>query len=165
MRRFLIPAGMLVFLFSGCSCMQCSTSQAKTIPKSNPAGNCVISNSPTMQGIQGCILNVEAVGVGVAPASGMQSAAQAMAMARRAAILEGYRALVEKLYGIKINGRETLKNMMMQNESLRAYVQGVIRGANIIQESYKNGMYKVVMSLKINVNEWNRYLASNFNNM
>jgi len=82
-------------------------------------------------------------------------------MARRAAILEGYKALAEKLYGVKINGRETLKNMMLQNESLRAYIQGVIRGANIEEESFKDGMYRVVMSLKVNVNEWNKYLENN----
>ncbi|WP_456488331.1 hypothetical protein [Caminibacter pacificus] len=123
------------------------------------SGACAITNIPGLQ--KNCVLRVEAVGVGVAPAEGMESTAQAMAMARRAAILEAYKALAEKLYGIKINGRETLKNMMLQNESLRAYIQGVIRGANIEEESYNNGMYKVVMSLKVNVKEWNKYLEEN----
>ncbi len=178
-------AGMLsgTMLFAGCCCMQpqsqcnsCSPNtqykpqmqtQYQPLPKFNqtqnlnkkPSGACVITNIPGLQ--KNCVLRMEAVGVGVAPAEGMESTAQAMAMARRAAILEAYKALAEKLYGIKINGRETLKNMMLQNESLRAYIQGVIRGANIEEESYNNGMYKVVMSLKVNVKEWNKYLEEN----
>lgn len=162
MKKVFIAAGMLSgLLFAGCYPQPQNTTQTKApvYQKPSNSGSCVISNNPGTK--KSCILRVEVVGVGVAPANGMESTAQAMAMARRAAILEGYKALAEKLYGVKINGRETLKNMMLQNESLRAYIQGVIRGANIEEESFKDGMYRVVMSLKVNVNEWNKYLENN----
>jgi hypothetical protein len=85
-------------------------------------------------------------------------------MARRAAILDGYKALVEKLYGIKINSRDTMKNMILQSSVLRAYVEGLIRGANIEDESFKNGIYTVTMSVKVNLNEWNSFLKNrNYN--
>jgi len=186
MNRAIKIAGMLstTLLLAGCCCMQptgcvdnscnddskinylgyinspntTNTTYKKVVQSKKASGSCVISSNPGLQ--KNCVLRLEVVGVGVAPASGMESTAQAMAMARRAAILEGYKALAEKLYGVKINGRETLKNMMMQNESLRAYIQGVIRGANIEEESFKDGMYKVVMSLKVDVKEWNKYLES-----
>ncbi|NPA12035.1 MAG: hypothetical protein GXO62_07320 [Epsilonproteobacteria bacterium] len=108
---------------------------------------------------QSCVLKLEAKGVGVPPCEGTCSSAQAIAMARRAAILDAYKALAEKLYGVKINGRDTVKNMILQNSSIRAYVDGVIRGANIESEEYKNGIYSVVMSIKVDANEWNKYLS------
>jgi hypothetical protein len=183
MKKIITFAGMIsgALMLAGCCCIQqpsCANATCdddrnvdylsytkpavnyKKVKKVNKnAGICIVSGIPGLN--KNCILKMEAVGVGVAPSSGMESAAQAMAMARRAAILEGYKSLAEKLYGIKINGRETLKNMMLQNESLRAYIQGVIRGANIEQESFKDGMYRVVMTLKVNVNEWNKFLKNN----
>jgi len=106
------------------------------------------------------IIKVEVTGIGVPPTSSI-SPAQATAMARRSAIIDGYKALTEKIYGIKINGRDTVKDMVLQNSTLRSYLEGVIRGANIIDEQYKNGMYKVVMTLKLNIRKWNDYLEDN----
>jgi hypothetical protein len=119
---------------------------------------CNISKTPGL--VNNCILTVEASGIGVAPSSSI-SPAQATAMARRAAIIDGYKALTEKLYGIKVNGRETVRNMVLQNSNLRAKIAGIIRGAVIEDEEYKNGMYKVSMSLKLNVKNWNQYLKNN----
>jgi len=123
-----------------------------------PMKPCNISQTPGL--VNNCIITVEASGVGVAPASSI-SPAQATAMARRASIIDGYKALSEKLYGIKINGRETVKEMVLQNSTLRTKIAGIIRGAVIEEESYKNGMYRVVMSLKLNVKNWNKYLKEN----
>jgi len=123
-----------------------------------PMKPCNISETPGL--LNNCIITIEANGIGVAPASSI-SPAQAMAMARRAAIIDGYKALTEKLYGIKVNGRETVKDMVLQNSVLRSKIAGIIRGAVIEEEDYKNGMYKVVMSLKLNVKNWNKYLKEN----
>ena len=107
-----------------------------------------------------CILTIEVEGVGVPPCNGACSLAQARVMARRAAILDGYKALVEKLYGIKINGRDTVKNMILKSSTLRSHLEGVIRNAVIEDESFKNGIYKVTMSIRVNVKEWNKYLQN-----
>ncbi len=157
-------------LFSGCCTKGCYHNTRQTQPKPVIIDNvkstaikqgttkCNISQTPGLK--HNCIITVEASGIGVAPISSI-SPAQATAMARRAAILDGYKALTEKLYGIKINGRETVRNMVLQNSNLRSKIAGIIRGASIEEEEYKNGMYKVIMSVKLNVRNWNRYLRNN----
>lgn len=117
---------------------------------------CIIGNNVK----RSCVFLIEGVGKGVAPCSGACSIAQAKMMARRAAILDAYKALIEKIYGIRINGRDTVKNMILQNSTLRAYVEGVVRGATIVDEEFKNGVYTVVMDLKLDVSKWNEYLQT-----
>ena len=132
--------------------------QSKPTKKPFVSDSCIISNIPGL--VQNCVITLESEGIGVAPTNTI-SVAQATAMARRAAILDSYKVMVEKLYGIKINDRETVKNMVLQNSTLRGYLEGVIRGASIVDESYKDGLYKVRMTLKVNVRNWNKYLSYN----
>jgi hypothetical protein len=146
MRKLLLIPSIALFLFASSSVI---TQKTKKI------NNCNITNTS----VKSCIIRIEATGEGVVPCSGACSTAQARVMARRAAILDAYKALAEKMYGIKINGRDTVKNMILQNSNLRAYVYGLIRGAQIEEEDFKNGIYSVVLSVKLDVREWNRYLT------
>jgi len=125
----------------------------KKIPKRIP---CFITNQNTRL----CSLTLEASGMGAVPASSINSA-QSIAMARKSAILEAYKELAAKMYGIKIEGRDSVRNMVLQNSSIRAYVKGVIRGANIEDESYKNGLYTVVLSVKLDAYKWYNDILNN----
>jgi len=131
------------------------TSVPQNIENSGEKPSCSITNLVK----KNCILRLEATGVGISPISAV-SVPQARAMARRAAILDAYKALVEKMYGVKINGRDSVKNMILQNSTLRGYVEGLIRGAKIEEENFKNGTYTVIMSVKLNVQQWNRFLQT-----
>ena len=131
------------------------TSVPQNIESSGEKPSCSITNLVK----KNCILRLEATGVGISPISAV-SVPQARAMARRAAILDAYKALVEKMYGVKINGRDSVKNMILQNSTLRGYVEGLIRGAKIEEENFKNGTYTVIMSVKLNVQQWNRFLQT-----
>ena len=104
-------------------------------------------------------IKIEAIGVGVVNYE-VCSKAQALAMARRAAVLEAYKALAEKIYGIKINGRDSVKNMILENSNIRANVEGLIRGANVEEEKFNNGMYIVRMGVSIDAQK--KELIKNF---
>jgi hypothetical protein len=143
----------------------CNNGNCPTVPlPANPYKNktCELVNPYSFRQCNGCsvcIMKIEVNGLGATPVNALTTA-QATLMARRAAILEGYKALTERLYGIRINGRDTVRNMILQNSTLRAYVEGLIRGAKIEEEEYKNGIYKVVMSLKFDVADWNEFLRN-----
>lgn len=130
----------------------------KIPPKKISNESCVIDNTPVMKKNNNCIIVLEAKGEGVSPCSGTCNMAQSLVLARRAAILDAYRNLAAKMYGIKINGKDSVQNMILQNSELNAYVTGLIRGANIEKEEFKNGIYTVVMSVKLDVQKWNKYL-------
>jgi len=117
-----------------------------------------IQNTPVLK--KSPIVTLQVEGLGVAPADAL-SVPQAKIMARRAAIADAYRALAEKMYGIRVKGRETVKDLMLKNSEVRTDVYGLIRGACIQEESFKDGIYKVVMSLKLDVRKWNKYISDN----
>jgi hypothetical protein len=148
-------------LFIGCATgtttyKRLSTPVITPIKPTNKTQKCIVDNRL----IPNCILVLESEGKGVVPCNGSCSTAQAKMMARRSAIVAAYRNLAEKMYGIKINGRDTVKNMVLKNSTIRAYVEGLIRGANIVDEDYKDGIYSVVLNLKLDVRKWNEFLKN-----
>ncbi len=153
-----------VLLISGCAAQPpMKKSFAKNNVKTSISNeSCVIDNVPPMQEKKNqCVIVLNAEGQGVSPCNGTCSMAQALVLARRAAILDAYRNLAAKMYGIKINGKESVQNMILQNSELNAYVSGLIRGANIEKEEFKNGIYTVYMSVKLDVKKWNKFLNNN----
>lgn len=54
-------------------------------------------------------------------------------MAMRASKLDAYRELTEQVYGQRIEGNETLANLVVSNTRLEASVEGVIRGAKVVK--------------------------------
>ncbi len=167
MIKAIITGGIASVFLVGCCCKNldnnCSNNMCNnsntaisTQTNTNTSKNkvCFIQNGMN----NSCILRLEASGVGVVP-SDVESISQAKAMARRAAIVDAYRNLAEKLYGIKVNGRDTVKNMILQSSTVRSYVSGLIRGASIEDEEYKDGTYRVVLYLKLDPNRWNQVLS------
>ncbi|WP_456479300.1 LPP20 family lipoprotein [Nautilia sp.] len=117
-----------------------------------------IENTPKLD--KSGLLTIVAEGFGVAPVNA-QSLPQAKVMARRAAVADAYRALAEKMYGIKIKGKETVKDLVLKNSEVQTKVFGLIRGACIQEETFKDGVYKVVMSVKLDIRKWNKYIDDN----
>ncbi|QJR82879.1 flagellar biosynthesis protein FlgP [Alteromonas pelagimontana] len=54
-------------------------------------------------------------------------------MAMKASKLDAYRELAEQVYGQRIDGNESLANLVVNNSTLQSSVAGVIRGARVIK--------------------------------
>ena len=116
----------------------------------------VIPNAPMIT--PSSIIELSAIGMGVAPESTV-SPAQALALAKRAAIVDAYRQIGEKMYGIRINAQDTVRDMMLKNSTVKTKVLAVIRNAEIVETVYKDGLCQVSMELKLDGKRWYRVLT------
>lgn len=104
-------------------------------------------------------VRINVVGQGVAPTM-TSSPAQAYALAKRAAIADAYRLIAEKVKGVRIEGNDKIKNMMVQRSEVRTFVDAVIAEAEIIETVFKDGLCEVEMELTIDPEQWQSILAS-----
>ncbi|WJG10543.1 LPP20 family lipoprotein [Aliiglaciecola sp. LCG003] len=78
--------------------------------------------------------------IGYAPINAQQgeNRSSKMLMALKASKLDAYRELTEQVYGQKIDGNQSLANLVVTDTKLKSTVQGVIRGARVVK-SYPVG--------------------------
>jgi len=91
-------------------------------------------------------VRVSVVGQGVSPMN-TASPAQAYAMAKRAAIADGYRIIAEKVKGVRVEGQDLIENMMIKRSSVRTSVNAMVKNANIVETTYKDGLCEVEMEI------------------
>lgn len=120
------------------------------------ADEVVIPNAPMIT--PSSIIEISAVGMGVAPENTI-SPAQALALAKRAAIVDAYRQIGEKMYGIRVNAQDTVRDMVLKNSTVKTKVLAVIRNAEIVETVYKDGLCQVSMELKLDGKRWYRILT------
>lgn len=90
---------------------------------------------------------VTAIGTGVAPSNAL-NAAQARMLARRAAIVDGYRNLAETVKGVNIDGETTIEMNMVTNDTVTSKVTAFIQGARIVSErATADGGYEVTLEV------------------
>lgn len=73
---------------------------------------------------------ISAKGFGIAPPSAV-NAAQARALARRAAVVDARRNLLEVLKGVHIDSSTTVENFLVTSDTIRTKVEGVLQGSAI----------------------------------
>ena len=93
-------------------------------------------------------LIIGVVGQGVAPMN-TTSPAQAYALAKRAAVADAYRMIAEKVKGVRIDGQDLIKNMMVQRSTIRTSVDAMVRNANIVETTFKEGLCEVEMEIEL----------------
>ena len=91
-------------------------------------------------------LIIGVVGQGVAPMN-TSSPAQAYALAKRAAVADAYRLIAEKVKGVRIDGQDLIKNMMVKRSTVRTSVKAMVRNANIVETTFKEGLCEVEMEI------------------
>ncbi len=116
----------------------------------------VIPNEPLLKPSN--IITIRAIGMGVAPENTI-SPAHAIVLAKRAAIADAYRQLGEKMYGIKINAKDTVKDAMVKSTVIRTKIDGMIRNAEIVETIMQDGLCQVEMEVKLDGRRWYRVLS------
>ncbi len=92
---------------------------------------------------------ITVTGMGVAPARTVNPA-QARMMARRAAVVDGYRQLAESIKGVNVDAESTVENMMLVNDVVKTKVSAMIKGARVISEKdVPGGGYEVTMQVPL----------------
>ena len=91
---------------------------------------------------------ITVTGYGAPPAHSV-NASQARMMARRAAIVDGYRQMAEIVNGVQVDSETTVRDMAVENDLIKTKVSGVIRSARIVSEQQVNGGYEVTMTVPL----------------
>ena len=79
------------------------------------------------------IPTITAVGYAVVSTQPGKNIAQKRLMAIRAARMAAMRELAEQIHGIQVDSNTTVIDLMVQNDTFRAVVKGVIRGAKTVR--------------------------------
>ncbi len=92
---------------------------------------------------------VEAIGTGI-PSRLAKSPAQARLMARRAAIVDAQRNLLETIEAVKVTAETTVQNFETTSDTVKTQVTGIIKGAKIVDEQLlADGSYQVTLSINL----------------
>ena len=91
---------------------------------------------------------VQATGFGVPNPKFSSTPAQAMAMARVAAIADAQRNLLAAIQGVQVDAETTVENMMATSDIIKTRVSGLVKGARIVSEGeVAGGGYSVTMEM------------------
>ncbi|ADN08716.1 LPP20 family lipoprotein [Sulfurimonas autotrophica] len=93
-------------------------------------------------------LLISVLGQGVAPMN-TTSPAQAYALAKRAAVADAYRLIAEKVKGVRVDGQDLIKNMMVKRSTVRTSVDAMVRNANVVETTFKEGLCEVEMEITL----------------
>lgn len=79
-----------------------------------------------------------------------QTKTQRRLMAIRASRLDAYRAMAERVYGTKITGSSTVRDLVVQNDSFRTYVDTFIHGSRVVStDVLADGSVETVLEMVI----------------
>jgi len=96
---------------------------------------------------------IAVIGQGVAP-SFASSPAQAYALAKRAAMSDAYRLIAEKINGVKVEGKDTIKNMAIKSSVINTRVSAMVKNASVVETTFKEGLCEVEMEITLNYNNF-----------
>lgn len=119
--------GLVVLALAGCqSLVSLAGGKATETSATKPAPASMIA--PLVEKRE----TLTATGYAVISVQNHRNPAQQRLMAIRASKLDAYRALTEQVYGQQLDATTTVADMMVQSDTFRARVEGVIYGAVLV---------------------------------
>lgn len=95
-------------------------------------------------------MTLRVVGYGATDMAGKKSDAQRRLLAIRAAKMDAYRAMAERVYGISVQGSTTVRDMVVQNDRFRSYVETYMHGARVVStDVMPDGTVETVLEMVI----------------
>ena len=92
---------------------------------------------------------IKAQGFGAPPADA-SSDAQASLMARRAAVVDAYRALLEASLDVTVRSRTSVERAGVKWDTVETQVEGIVRNAAVLDErQYGDGRYEVTVQMPL----------------
>ncbi len=88
---------------------------------------------------------VEAIGEATYPQG--KPRAQARLLARRGAIMDAQRNLLEIVAGVRVSAESEMRDFIVMSDIVRTRVEGIVKGANIVQAQDLGDTYRVVMRI------------------
>ena len=96
-------------------------------------------------------MTLRVVGYGATEmATKSKSDAQRRLLAIRAAKMDAYRSMAERVYGISVQGSTTVRDMIVQNDRFRSYVETYMHGARVVStDIMPDGTVETVLEMVI----------------
>lgn len=90
------------------------------------------------------------VGYGAMNPSSKKTAVQKRLMAIRASKMDAYRSMAERVYGTSVQGSTTVRDMVVQNDRFRSYVETYMHGARVVSSDVlPDGSVETVLEMII----------------
>lgn len=93
---------------------------------------------------------LRAMGYGAVIKSKKMTATQSRLMAIRASKLDAYRAMAERVYGTALQGSTTVRDLAVQNDRFRTYIDTFIHGARVVSSDIlPDGTVETILEMVI----------------
>lgn len=141
--KYLALSGALVAL-AGCGSMQSKNDNLNVNPST--------SLQPVEQEVDPVApMVLRVVGYGaVNTKSAHTTAQQQRLLAIRSSKIDAYRALAERVYGMSVQGSTTVRDMVVQNDSFKTYVETYMHGARVVSaDVMPDGTVETVLEMVV----------------
>ncbi len=149
---WLLGAALMLFTLSGCSMLGFGDDDedVEDVTMSGAGEESMLKPIEThVDPVAPLILRVVGYGAINTRAKG-QSKVQQRLMAIRASRLDAYRSMAERVYGAKITGSSTVRDLVIQNDSFRSYVDTFVHGARVVSaDVLEDGSVETVLEMVI----------------
>jgi hypothetical protein len=106
------------------------------------------------------VINITVLGKGAPPVSSELSEVQKYLFAERAAILDGYRLISERLSGIILKSASNSKNFSIISDNIKTITNSFMKGIKVVSIKHNdNGVCEALMEMNISNKEISKLLT------